>query len=255
MQGFNAVAPLLRAITRRPTVDGQIVPRQRGGLTTAATVTGDIELLITLPGPGSASPFARAQLVRDDGETLLTDPGYTATILEMTGIWWTDTATGETGLTVKVTPLRSDFEEPIGFSGLTVLGMSCAPSSASVGGSDVGLAWNATTGVTTVFVGATAGAGGALTARIVAGACSKRPPAASPDTAGDHGPFACAGSPCPSPTVDCGYLSAACDSAIGKYHVTLTDADGSEVGRATTIRSICGGSCEGKYSITADSGH
>lgn len=117
---------------------GQIVPRQRGGLTTAATVTGDIELLITLPGPGSASPFARAQLVRDDGETLLTDPGYTATILEMTGIWWTDTATGETGLTVKVTPLRSDFEEPIGFSGLTVLGMSCAPSSASVGGSDVG---------------------------------------------------------------------------------------------------------------------
>ena len=46
---------------------------------------------------------------------------------------------------------------------------------------------------------------------------------------GDHGPFACAGSPCPSPTVDCGYLSAACDSSIGKYHVTLTDADGSEV--------------------------
>jgi hypothetical protein len=55
------------------------------------------------------------------------------------------------------------------------------------------------------------------------------PTAESPGTAGDHGPFACAGGPCPSPTVACGYLSAACDSAIGKYHVTLTDADGFEV--------------------------
>jgi hypothetical protein len=61
------------------------------------------------------------------------------------------------------------------------------------------------------------------------------PPAPSePRWSGDQGPFTCAGGPCPSPTVDCGYLSAACDSLIGKYHVTLTDArDGSEVRTAT----------------------
>lgn len=81
---------------------------------------------------------------------------------------------------------------------------------------------------------------------------------------GDQGPFACYAWPrtladgrnfCPSPTVDCGYLSAACDSLIGKYHVRLMDADGSEVSSTTMIRSICSGSCEGKYSIAPDSGH
>ena len=69
---------------------GQIIARQEAALSTAATIGGDIELVLAMPSASTGNKgdtFASTRIVRDDGETLLDDASYQARVFGVNARW------------------------------------------------------------------------------------------------------------------------------------------------------------------------
>ena len=136
---------------------GQIVPRQAGALTTAATVIGNIELLVSLPGASgrvTGQPFGQTNVVRDDGETVLSDPAYAADIFNVVATWSDTTPSGCTGISIEVNPTRTDYDGSVTFSTITIFGFDSEPRSWTLSGASHGavgsLEWDAENMVATL---------------------------------------------------------------------------------------------------------
>eukprot|EP01046_Picozoa_sp_COSAG06_P013338 COSAG06_NODE_805_length_12169_cov_11.782022_1_plen_1483_part_00 len=120
---------------------GQIVPRQSGGLTTAATVVGDIDLLVVLPwndcdhptSSTSDQPIGVGSVYLDDGETALEDAQ--AVRIDLSVLWSpVDTCTVGSARGFSVTgqsaPAATTAPEALTIptvSTITVFGIECAP--------------------------------------------------------------------------------------------------------------------------------
>ena len=138
---------------------GQIVPRQPGGMTTAATVAQPIDLLVVLPRLAAVdcgNVVATGELYLDDGETVLDQAA--AAHVSFAASWKMEAyqevcvAGGRPlGLTMAVTEFQADAVVP-DVATITVLGLECPPGDVTVGGQAATATWYADLGKAVIDV-------------------------------------------------------------------------------------------------------
>ena len=146
---------------------GQIVPRQAGALTTAATVVQPIDLLVSLDGKvdgaiqhmsaagtdcssmsqtSQSEVAARGYLYFDDGETVLDHArsdlvSFTATWSRAGGCGGDPPPINPSGFVLESTVQRADDSSVPEVATVTVLGVDCPPGDVTIDGEPAELTW------------------------------------------------------------------------------------------------------------------